>query len=122
MAELDIPKPSNKVAGGVGVSLLLLGGAIVAGASDMSEALELVASVISGSHMVSTEMALSAFLIIAGLGGALQSYFAGYNIEQIDEEMVHIGIIYPALIGAIASGLFVGYQLVPNDIEYFDFR
>lgn len=122
MAKLDLPKPSSRVAGGVGVSLVLLGGAIVAGASDMSEAIELVASVLSGSHQVSTEMALSTFLIIAGLGGALQSYFAGANIEQIDDDLVPIGIIYPALIGAIGSGLFVGYKLVPDNTDYFDFR
>lgn len=119
MAQLDIPTPSNRVAGGVGVSLVLLGGAIVAGASDMSEAIGLITNVLSGQHQVSTEMALSTFLIVAGLGGALQSYFAGYNIERIDDDLVPIGIIYPALIGAIASGLFVGYKLVPSTTDYY---
>lgn len=116
----NVPTPTNKASGGVGVALMLLGGAIIGGASDLSEAGGMVGSVLSGKKMVTTETALSTFLIVGGLGGAAQSFLAGKQIEQIDADTVPVGMVYPAIIGTIVASAVVGHFLIPSSASQYE--
>lgn len=74
---------------------------------------------VSGAKEVSTEEALTAFALIAGVGGAASQVFAGNRLAQIEADTIPLRWVFPAIVMSGVASAVAGLVLIPNSEDFW---